>query len=535
MRAMSQRKRAMKGCLAIWLVWCCYAAYERTIDGIVGMFIPFYSEIKAAIVLFFLLTRAKGAEPVYLHILRPLVKPYAATLDSVLEFITQVGDLLFLLCAVPFHLISSMFDTVWNRWILRKRAAPQEPAEPASPVEEEEKQQKGPTEHGETRTRRRALHNAHIKAAAEPPSPEVSIYATPKAAPEISQPSASAYQDSPPRPTVGLPTPPAEDRVKKPKYVDEWRQYEAFPSAWPASPPSNVSGLPSDSIPSLDDVLAGAAKESQQGFRRSLQLSRESLNPDSDDNLSDDREARTGVHIDDDMEIDEQYEDDEDDFNVTLRTPYPLSRIMNVSGMTATIDDDSYDESTGISTTDYDSPLRTRTNSDASAPSLDGSPSTAKKRRLPSPARLNKVARPVMRERSGTQDTIRAKAAPTRPSVRAPLVTRKQSSKGESSANEGVGAEEADDTSVVKKRLVETKPKSNTAALRPVTTKVGENKVPPRKIPAATGPRGPVRTAATVKPAPKLTVTNSKDSAKRRLAEKTTGEVVADMADPFVV
>ncbi|EKM59484.1 uncharacterized protein PHACADRAFT_63289, partial [Phanerochaete carnosa HHB-10118-sp] len=100
-RAMSQRKRAMKGCLAIWLIWCCYAVYERTVDGIIGMFIPFYSEIKAILILFFLLTRARGAEPVYLHILRPMVKPYTATLDLVVEAVTQLGDLVFLFCAVP--------------------------------------------------------------------------------------------------------------------------------------------------------------------------------------------------------------------------------------------------------------------------------------------------------------------------------------------------------------------------------------------------------------------------------------------------
>jgi hypothetical protein len=38
---------------------CCYAAYERSIDRIVGVFIPFYSEIKALLILFFLLTRAR--------------------------------------------------------------------------------------------------------------------------------------------------------------------------------------------------------------------------------------------------------------------------------------------------------------------------------------------------------------------------------------------------------------------------------------------------------------------------------------------
>ncbi|KIP07734.1 hypothetical protein PHLGIDRAFT_46435, partial [Phlebiopsis gigantea 11061_1 CR5-6] len=100
-RAMSQRKRAMKGCLSIWIVWCCYAAYERSVDGIVGVFIPFYNEIKSLVILFFLVTRSRGAEPIYLHVLRPLVKPYTETLDALLEFVQQSGDLLFMLCAIP--------------------------------------------------------------------------------------------------------------------------------------------------------------------------------------------------------------------------------------------------------------------------------------------------------------------------------------------------------------------------------------------------------------------------------------------------
>ena len=74
-RALSQRKRAMKGCLAVWLIWVrahapsivhlldvkqfCYALYERTADRIVGIFIPFYNEIKSIVILFFILTRAR--------------------------------------------------------------------------------------------------------------------------------------------------------------------------------------------------------------------------------------------------------------------------------------------------------------------------------------------------------------------------------------------------------------------------------------------------------------------------------------------
>lgn len=77
-RALSQRKRDMKGCLAVWLVWvhvstvlciflepnicsiqCTLATYERMVEGIVSLFIPFYDEFKSMALLFLILTRAR--------------------------------------------------------------------------------------------------------------------------------------------------------------------------------------------------------------------------------------------------------------------------------------------------------------------------------------------------------------------------------------------------------------------------------------------------------------------------------------------
>ncbi|KAH7931329.1 hypothetical protein BV22DRAFT_966050, partial [Leucogyrophana mollusca] len=100
-RALTQRKRDLKGCLAIWVVWCCFAAYEKTFDGIIGLITPFYSEIKSVVILFLLLTRARGAEPLFLHVIRPLIKPYTATLDSLLDLARLIGDFLFALSQVP--------------------------------------------------------------------------------------------------------------------------------------------------------------------------------------------------------------------------------------------------------------------------------------------------------------------------------------------------------------------------------------------------------------------------------------------------
>ncbi|KAJ7129151.1 hypothetical protein C8R44DRAFT_541225, partial [Mycena epipterygia] len=106
-RALSQRKRSMKGCLAVWIVWCCFMTYERMAEGIVSLFIPFYDEVKSLVLLFLILTRARGAEPIYLHVIRPLLKPYTSTVDAVFDVARMFGDIIFLLSTYPFHIVST--------------------------------------------------------------------------------------------------------------------------------------------------------------------------------------------------------------------------------------------------------------------------------------------------------------------------------------------------------------------------------------------------------------------------------------------
>ncbi|KAF8883179.1 hypothetical protein CPB84DRAFT_1686447 [Gymnopilus junonius] len=103
-RAISQRKRDMKGCLAVWIVFASLSVYERTMEAIVCIFIPFYDEIKSLALLFLILTRARGAEPIYLHVIRPLVKPYTRTLDATLEIMLYTGDFIFALSTYPIRL-----------------------------------------------------------------------------------------------------------------------------------------------------------------------------------------------------------------------------------------------------------------------------------------------------------------------------------------------------------------------------------------------------------------------------------------------
>ncbi|KAF8645492.1 hypothetical protein AX16_007777 [Volvariella volvacea WC 439] len=102
-RALSQRKRDMKGCLTIWIVWCCFTTYERLIERIVSLFIPFYDEFKSLAILFLILTRARSAEPIFLHVIRPALKPHAPTLDMFLDLACMFGDIIYLLVTHPYR------------------------------------------------------------------------------------------------------------------------------------------------------------------------------------------------------------------------------------------------------------------------------------------------------------------------------------------------------------------------------------------------------------------------------------------------
>ncbi|KAF8165759.1 hypothetical protein B0H34DRAFT_639373, partial [Crassisporium funariophilum] len=108
-RAVSQRKRDMKGCLAVWMVWCSLAMYERLAESIVSLFIPFYDELKSLALLFLILTRARGAEPIYLHLIRPLIKPHTRTLDGMLDITLMIGDFIFALSMYPVRIVQHWY------------------------------------------------------------------------------------------------------------------------------------------------------------------------------------------------------------------------------------------------------------------------------------------------------------------------------------------------------------------------------------------------------------------------------------------
>ncbi|KAL7282631.1 hypothetical protein ACG7TL_004103 [Trametes sanguinea] len=440
-RAMSQRKRAMKGTMTVWMVWACFTLYERWVETFVWLFVPFYSEIKALVILFFLLTRAKGSEPIFLHLIRPAIKPYTVPLDALFDGLASAGDLLVLVASIPIQHAQSYY----RRW-----TSALDPPEVGIQSWHRDAAGAGsrPTAHRAFASEANGDARPHVSrdvstgSMRQTRSSGTSSSTTPVH--QIWHPPPAAYaEEGAFNPHSGLPTPPIDRQqafaVSAAGTVDEWRQYPPFPSAYPPTPLPASSRLPSagPSIAAPQPVrpsgpqFTGIAEESdedddqqpetRQDFRRSLQLPREPRNPGSDGGLSDEIQMKGVPHTQTPnqtntplavttndiadasaMSVDDgdsYMDDDEDDFNVTLRTPHPL-KLTSTEGMLSddemltpppstiafTISLDSQvshvTRSTALSTTDNGSSLRTRSPSVSStvpdAPSLAG-----RKRRLP--------------------------------------------------------------------------------------------------------------------------------------------------------
>jgi len=188
--------------------------------------------------------------------------------------------------------------------------------------------------------------------------------------------------------------------------VDDWPTYPPFPSAYPPTPvhPSQIN-MPEPVHPSQFSIIpeegTGAAvtnndqnNGAQPGFGRSLLPPREPLNPGSDGDLSDEtknpgvqiHETRYVTSSDGDEDMDD-YETEEDSFDVTFQTPrhlrllraVPMGReVSNVSIVTeATVASSVASEMTGLTTDHHASSLRTAT------ASLGSSSAVGVKRPLP--------------------------------------------------------------------------------------------------------------------------------------------------------
>ena len=169
--------------------------------------------------------------------------------------------------------------------------------------------------------------------------------------------------------------------------VDDWPMYPPFPSAYPPTPvhPPQIN-MPEPVLPSQFGIIQGEGTGvavanndqndgAQPGFGRSLLPPREPLNPGSDGDLSDKTknprvqiyETRYVTSSDDDEDM-EEYETEEDSFDVTFQTPkhqrilraMPMGRNISID-TEATAASSVPSEMTGLTTDHYASSLRTTT------------------------------------------------------------------------------------------------------------------------------------------------------------------------------
>ncbi|KAK0207025.1 hypothetical protein DFS33DRAFT_1318531 [Desarmillaria ectypa] len=418
-RALQQRKRDMKGCLAVWIVWCCFMTYERLLEGIFSLFIPFYDEVKALTLLFLLVTRARGAEPIYLHVIRPLLKPYTASVDALLDLVRMFGDIMFVLSAFPIRYIHAWWchirPSILDQYVsIRQRVRPTAPDEATTTSSS----MRSASSSTSTLLNANSLHATTSQEAATAgpsrilkesvgqkvnagPRPDFSL--DPSMKPSVASvtshqiwyPPPSTYRDSAEENISlestsdvnrydGLPDIVSEHTVQELMQMEEWRQYPAFPSAYPATPL-----LPTSTLPNISAVMLSFAESEgdrtlrQQDFEQSLKSSRASLEPNLAELLSDNTDQNQVLDDDNSNEEDSPMsvdvsmgEDDEDDFNITLGTPLPPTNTFKsrlgkrpIRPLVLESDDGVSSDATSptaLSTTDYGSSLHTPTSSEAS-------------------------------------------------------------------------------------------------------------------------------------------------------------------------
>ncbi|KAJ3568818.1 hypothetical protein NP233_g5460 [Leucocoprinus birnbaumii] len=348
LRAMSQRKRDMKGCLAVWIVWSCFIMYERFAEAVVSLFIPFYDEFKSLVLLFLIMTRARGAEPIYLHIIRPFLKPYTSTIDQLLDFTHVIGDVVFGLASLPF-----VYAIDW--WRRKFRPEPEsldtETEASSSPLSTAaEPQPQVPVNHPIISKPVKATANLVPKP--RQPAPKRSSASFGERKVKTTKIQVQARGEVLAIPPQEIPT-NDKPQIDGLPVVDEWRQYPAFPSAYPPTPLVKQTQLAATTMASVSTSLYPTISEepAQQGFQQSLLPPHNDLDPSCAGDKSDEigvdgvqpeesgqiTIAVTNVDGDDEV-LDESMEDgfdeleSEDEFNVTLRTPDTSLRILTSLG-----------------------------------------------------------------------------------------------------------------------------------------------------------------------------------------------------------
>ena len=379
----------------------------------------------------------QSAEPIYLHVIRPLLKPYVSTLDAVLKFVHNLGDFILLILSLPFSAAISWWYgpstdedqaglTEADSESVRSYADEQPAPSMKRPDYHGHRNSQGPpTSREEPRSKRGISGNGHIpyprgvsrETRNSSDTLRSRFYAPPGASSqkhEIWHPPPSSQEDI------------DEDRAEYPENVplvvmpepvipaiavDDLSTYPPFPAAYPLTPvhPPQIS-MPEPVHPSQFGTIQGEGgvavanndqnDGAQQGFGRSLLPPREPLNPGSDGDLSDETKY-PGVQIyetryvtssdgDEDME---DYETEEDSFDVTFQTPkhrrilraVPMGReVSNASIVTeATVASSVPSEMTGLTTDHRGSSLRTTTITASRSSSLGSSGAAGVKRPFP--------------------------------------------------------------------------------------------------------------------------------------------------------
>jgi hypothetical protein len=372
-----------------------------------------------------LIVFSQSAEPIYLHVIRPLLKPYVSTLDAVLNFVHNVGDFIILLLSLPFSAAIS-----W--WY---GSSTDEDQAGLTEIDSESVRSYGDEQPAPSNMHldHRGHHDARVASSANGHIPyprgafretrsssdtlRSRFYAPPAASSkqhEIWHPPPSSHEDidedQADHPANVPPVVIPEPRISS-LAVDDWSTYPPFPSAYPPTPvhPAQIN-MPEPVHPSQFGIIheegtAGAVANNDQidgarpDFGRSLLPPCEPSNPGSDGGLSDETKY-SGVQIhetryvtssdgDDDME---DYET-EDSFDVTFQTPkhrrilrdVPMGReVSNVSIVTeATVASSVPSEATGLTTDHHASSLRTTTITVSRSSSLGSSSAAGVKRPLP--------------------------------------------------------------------------------------------------------------------------------------------------------
>ena len=356
----------------------------------------------------------QGAEPIYLHLIRPIIKPYTGTLDAMLQLLLLVGDFVFALSTYPLHLALEWWHKRFDAWneplqteqdtqggssdvdtsevptsFLDSSSGPRAKLDvdwpetatiqlppkvtsdspqrqlsnsvrphnlgPRIPNVRNSEASSSTNCRKETRRPRplpssqkgskvvtgdssSVVNSADIEATKHPREGEASSHH------QIWHPPRSSYIDD--EDQVDLTLRPSDLSVPskdfqgsqeetfvahEQKELDEWRQYPPFPSAYPPTPLVVTSRLAAASVVRTTIYPAIEEERSQQDFQKSLLPPREPLNPSPAGDSSDQSftfgisphnlalQATSTDEADDSMSTDD-YED-EDGFNITLRTP----------------------------------------------------------------------------------------------------------------------------------------------------------------------------------------------------------------------